>query len=247
MENIKTSYCGPEAKLYDSKRFTSPSGRRLHKAEVDLVFWMLQRVPVEKKILEVGCGTGRIIIEVADAGYHADGADASADMLDILRDKLRTRKSGRNSESVGLMTCEAAQLPIPDNTYDAVYSVRLLNQTDSPEYALSVVDEMVRVTKPSGYILVEFVNFFRPRWAAANRKTVRLRPSEVIKRGTDTGTRVVGVRGAFFLSMQAYTLCPPILLPLLDNLDRFLSRCFPRLSARTYVLFQKYSPADLRC
>ena len=234
-----TAYSCNEARAYDEKRFKSPSGRRIHKAEVDLVFWMLKHVPSGHRVLEVGCGTGRILTEVIEAGYCVDGADASPYMLDMLRKKVGPGQLAKAGTDCELTVCGAANLPMPDDSYDAVYSVRLLNQTESPDYALRVVGEMVRVTKPGGYTLVEFVNAYRPRWGAARRKTTRLRPAEVIARGLDAGARIVGVRGAFLLSMQAYAYCPKALLAFLNCADRVLSRALPRLCSRTYVLFQK--------
>lgn len=41
-------------------------------------------------ILEVGCGTGRLLLPLARLGHTVVGVDASAAMLDIARDKLAT-------------------------------------------------------------------------------------------------------------------------------------------------------------
>jgi len=41
-----------------------------------------------KKILDLGCGTGRITIPLARAGHKVDGVDLSKEMLDLARRKL---------------------------------------------------------------------------------------------------------------------------------------------------------------
>ena len=41
------------------------------------------------QILELACGSGRLTIPLADAGYHIDGVDRSETMLDRLRTKLK--------------------------------------------------------------------------------------------------------------------------------------------------------------
>lgn len=41
-----------------------------------------------------------------------------------------------------------------DNSIDLVYSIRLLRPTKSRDDALRVVDEMLRITRPGGYMLV---------------------------------------------------------------------------------------------
>lgn len=43
------------------------------------------------QILELACGSGRLTIPLADAGYHIDGIDRSETMLDRLRTKLKDR------------------------------------------------------------------------------------------------------------------------------------------------------------
>lgn len=42
-------------------------------------------------VLEVGCGTGRIYLELLDAGVDAYGIDVSREMLDVLDEKARER------------------------------------------------------------------------------------------------------------------------------------------------------------
>ena len=41
--------------------------------------------------LDVGCGTGRLLLRYLEAGLTVEGVDTSADMLAICRDKARTR------------------------------------------------------------------------------------------------------------------------------------------------------------
>jgi SAM-dependent methyltransferase len=134
---------------------------------------------------------------------------------------------------------EAAKAPMPDGAFDFVYAIRLLNQTESPEYALSVVAEMLRLARPGGYVLAEFVNAHRPRWGDNRRPTTRLAPEQVIERGRAAGGSTVYCRGAFFLSMQAYNRSPRWLAPLVAAIDRAASRLMPRCCSRSYVFFRR--------
>ena len=45
----------------------------------------------EKPILELGCGTGRITIALAEAGFHVVGIDTSEGMLELCATHARTR------------------------------------------------------------------------------------------------------------------------------------------------------------
>ncbi len=231
---ITTAYTSQQANIYDQSRFTKPQGVCVHQREWTTLRTTLHLVKKEGRVLEVGCGTGRLLVEVQRLGYHVDGADASPDMLDKLKEKL-----GPDGSDTSFWIAPADKLPCSNASYDLTYAIRLLNQTESPEYALGVVGEMIRVTKPSGYVLVEFVNEWRPRWGMGKRKTTRLKPSEVAKAGIASGASPMAYYGNFFLSMQAFHYSPAFLLPLVNGLDKLFSVLFPRFCSRCYVLFKK--------
>lgn len=44
-------------------------------------------------VLEMGCGTGRVLLPTAEAGVPIHGLDSSRDMLDVLRGKLAAKPS----------------------------------------------------------------------------------------------------------------------------------------------------------
>src|SRR5581483_8617724 len=56
----------------------------------DVEFYVAEAIASGSPVLELGCGTGRILIPVAEAGIDIVGLDASADMLAIAGEKLGT-------------------------------------------------------------------------------------------------------------------------------------------------------------
>jgi SAM-dependent methyltransferase len=56
----------------------------------DIDFYVDLATDADGPVLEVGCGTGRIYLELLRAGVDADGIDLSAEMLDRLREKARS-------------------------------------------------------------------------------------------------------------------------------------------------------------
>jgi len=60
------------------------AGADVH-GEADLVAHLVGRPPA--RILDAGCGTGRVAIELARRGYEAVGVDVDADLLDRARTK----------------------------------------------------------------------------------------------------------------------------------------------------------------
>lgn len=229
-----SAYVGDSATLYDERRFSDRTGREMHRGEWACFVDALRRVPKDAAILEVGCGTGRLLLPAREMGYRVNGLDASPDMLDMLRQKAQEKYP-----DLDLQLAEAAAMPYDDATFDLTYAIRVLSPTKSREYALRVVDEMMRITKPGGYVLVEFQNTHRPRLGKGRQPSVRLSPREVADRGRAAGASVVAYRGAFFLSMQGYRLMPPALIGVFGWVDRTLSSLMPRLCSRAYVLFRK--------
>ena len=54
----------------------------------DLPFWLDLTQRYGGRVLEAGCGTGRVLLTLARAGVRVDGLDMSPAMLDVLRTKL---------------------------------------------------------------------------------------------------------------------------------------------------------------
>jgi SAM-dependent methyltransferase len=72
-------YTGPEADYYDSC-FSGLEG--------DLQFYVEEAQKAGPPVLELGCGTGRILLPIAKAGLNIVGLDRAPAMLALLRQKL---------------------------------------------------------------------------------------------------------------------------------------------------------------
>ncbi len=55
--------------------------------DFDLPYWLETARTAGGPVLEIGCGTGRVLLALRRAGLDADGLDASAAMIGRLRDK----------------------------------------------------------------------------------------------------------------------------------------------------------------
>ena len=57
------------------------------------------------QILELACGSGRVMIAMAEKGFHVTGIDLSRDMLDLLNEKL-VKKPRRVRERITTYQCD---------------------------------------------------------------------------------------------------------------------------------------------
>lgn len=230
----KTAYSENQAVNYDVERFTTPGGKLIHKLELKQLDNELQKLSLNPKVLEVGCGTGRFLEELMFRDLILEGIDASPHMLRMAEQKIK-----RTKKDIKLKTGQANSLPYPDNSFDFVYSIRVLNQTEGKTYALAVIEEMLRVVKPEKCILVEFANKYRPRIGRNKKKAVRLTCNEVKKAAMNQNGLVVNTKGLFFFGMGSYLNTPSAILNCLIAIDKIFALLLPNLCARTYLTIKK--------
>ena len=104
-----------------------------------------------KRFLDVGCGSGRGIVSLVPETNFAVGCDASGDMLTVTARKLNGKAGW------GLARAFAQQLPFASNSFDVVITLNFLHLF-SLETQREMIQEMKRVTKPGGTLILEFDN-----------------------------------------------------------------------------------------
>ncbi len=120
------------------------------------------------RVLDVGCGTGDTIAQLAGmVAPHgrAIGVDASEAM--VAEARKRAARSGLPTE---FRTSDAHRLDFPDSQFDACTAERLFIHLADPAQALA---EMVRVVKPGGRIVVRESDLDMIAIDAADRPTSR--------------------------------------------------------------------------
>jgi len=102
------------------------------------------------KVLDVGCGPGKWTETFAKMGCTVTAIDISSKMIELARKRMQKGKL----ENVNFHLMNVSELNFPDNAYDMVNCVTVLQHIFDEEKWEKAVYEMVRVTKPSGYILL---------------------------------------------------------------------------------------------
>jgi ubiquinone/menaquinone biosynthesis C-methylase UbiE len=131
------------AREYDERRFHGPLARLKHRRDVRVVLALLAEAGAGRRVLDVACGTGRILPELARAGYRPVGADVALEMLRAGR--------VRHGRATPLLQAEAARLPFPSGAFDAVVSLRFLFHAAPAERA-ALLGEMRRVSGKGGVV-----------------------------------------------------------------------------------------------
>ena len=96
-------------------------------------------------VLDVGCGTGKLLETYADAGATCSGIDMSEAML-----AEATKLLGDRAD---LHTGDAAEMPYDDGSFDLAVCSLMIHELD-PDIQQQVLSEMARVVKPEGRVLV---------------------------------------------------------------------------------------------
>ena len=118
----------------------------------------LKFVPVRsgERVLEVGCGTGVVVRDLAAlVGRRGEvvGVDASRRLLE--RARALCRETARRTH-IALRVADGASLSFAANRFDAALAITVILHVADP---LRVVREMVRVTRPGGRVGVQDQDF----------------------------------------------------------------------------------------
>ena len=115
----------------------SYSRRRLH-------VWLDRLLPARGdglRLLDVGCGTGHHLAQLASRGFDGTGIDGSEQMLQHAR---------RKKPGAALGCADVEALPFSDRTFDLVLCVEVLRYLPDPARCIG---EMARVLRPGGFCL----------------------------------------------------------------------------------------------
>jgi SAM-dependent methyltransferase len=99
------------------------------------------------RVLDVGCGTGQVLRRLLEYGCDAHGVDVSEPNL---------RRSRQLTSQCQLY--DGQRLPFVDGWFDAAGALNVLEHVEQPEH---FIQELARVVKPGGRIVLSSPNFYR--------------------------------------------------------------------------------------
>ncbi len=149
LQKEQYEYYQSVAENYDSFQHLTFAIQEEDEASVRIKMIEPLRLESSSKVLELCCGTGRDSINIAKQ-LSAEGELCVQDISSAMLMQCQKRLAG-TTVPVDYSVGNACYLPFPDNHFDAVYSFGGLNVFDDMKRSLQ---EMVRVTKPGGRIVV---------------------------------------------------------------------------------------------
>lgn len=219
MSTDNSSYYDAFSASYDDGR-----DRGYHKLIDDQAAELVRHVGVGARCLEIGCGTGLVMSRVAKFASAVEGIDISPGMLEHARRRGLSVREG-----------SATQLPFEDESFDVVYSFKVLAHVGDIDQALA---EMARVTRPGGHLVFDNYNrdslrylikrVWGPRRTSSSfdEGAIGTRfdtPAQALERAQRHGS-VVGTAGIRVVTPHPAALRVPLLGRLTEELEWSLMR-----------------------
>lgn len=117
----------------------------LNSFENDVLYKFLGNLK-DKEVLDVGCGTGRLIKFMSERGAQVSGTDVSEGMLEIAR---------KNFPDLSFVKAEAENLPYEDNSFDLVVAAFVIVHLKNLD---KFFEEVYRVLKDGGVFILSNIN-----------------------------------------------------------------------------------------
>jgi 2-polyprenyl-3-methyl-5-hydroxy-6-metoxy-1,4-benzoquinol methylase len=169
----------------------------------------LEKKHEHTKVLDFGCGSGLFVQELAQAGYDAHGLDISDEAI----------KFGALQGIKNLGVIDSHKINFPDNTFDAVLTLDVLEHLEKTDWALA---EMQRVVKPGGVIVI-MVPAFMFMWGVQDEVAHHYRryTEDLLKKEITDATKLQFVRMSYF---NTFLFLPIVAVRLLSKLFNIKGR-----------------------
>ena len=101
-----------------------------------------------EKVLDLGCGTGRLYEIFRGKNIDYTGVDFSERLVQIARSKYGER----------FVVGDILNLPFPEKNFDSVWAIASLHHVPKKKFRKQAVNQIKKVLKPGGRIIATFWN-----------------------------------------------------------------------------------------
>jgi ubiquinone/menaquinone biosynthesis C-methylase UbiE len=105
-----------------------------------------------EKILDSGCGNGRLFLALKEKNVDYYGVDFSEKLIEIAK---------KNYPEGKFLVANCLNLPFPENFFDKVYSIAVLHHIPSKKFRILYLKEIKRVLKKNGIFFLRVWDFWK--------------------------------------------------------------------------------------
>ena len=108
------------------------------------------------KILDLGCGNGRLAELFKDKEIEYIGIDNSEKLIELAKNRYA-------AEKIRFIATDGVNLPFPENYFDKIFSIAVLHHIPSRELRLKFLSEARRVLKKDGIAVFTVWNLWQKK------------------------------------------------------------------------------------
>lgn len=120
-----------------------------------------------QKILDLGCGNGRLLNLLNDYNIEYIGVDNSKELI---------KEAGKKHPEGNFKIAQLTSLPFTANKFNLIFSIAVIHHLPSQEKRREAVREIKRVLKKEGLLIVSVWNLNRPKYLKQIQKSQRNHP-----------------------------------------------------------------------
>jgi SAM-dependent methyltransferase len=155
------------------------------------------------RLVDLGCGTGRLLVPFAQRGYWTLGVDLSEAMLDVVANKARAAGVDIQRLKANLVELDA----LADNTFDyAACLFSTLGMVGGDEARRRLIAHAHRILRPGGRLVLHVHNKWFNFWDPQGRRWLARDVVRSLIRRPNTGDRLMPVhQGVAGLTLHLFT------------------------------------------
>ena len=220
------SFYNADSAVYD-QRWQTPGGRYTFDSQAKIV-QSICSLWLSKHSLEIGCGTGRFSVLVGSLHENLTVVDLANSML--RKTKQRVKEHQLEGSVQKYVNASAYDLPFESKSFDAIVSINVFSHL---EYPLKVLEEIVRIHRNNGRLLISFPNlysyylipglFVNMQKQSLQRRVYSrwYKPSDIFKMMSGTGYEILSVTGNTHIPKSLDRLVIRDLFSIIDQKSRY--------------------------
>ncbi|KAI4148768.1 MAG: hypothetical protein LQ340_004946 [Diploschistes diacapsis] len=148
-----------EAAVYLHGHHKSVTQDHSRRTAQDSAAFLIPHIQPNFSILDIGCGTGTITLDLAALVPH--GRVEGGDVVETVLSQARALAKSRNLTNAKFIILDANDLQYSDDHFDVVFCHQVLQHVQDP---VGILKEMLRVAKPGGIVAAREADYKSFAW-----------------------------------------------------------------------------------